>query len=71
MEKTEPLVMIWKCVKCGHTEFRDGQGPHVCVRRTKHRNLFDNETHVAVCLGRMEPCPYTDTDAQNANGKSK
>ncbi len=71
MEKTEPLVMIWKCIKCGHAEFRDGQGPHLCRVKREHRNLFDNEVHIESCGGRMKLCPYTGTDARNANTKSR
>jgi hypothetical protein len=71
MEKTEPLIMIWECTKCKHTEFRDGNGPHICKKKRERKNLFDNETHIESCGGRMEPCRYTDTDVQNAKKKSK
>ena len=66
MEKTEPLVLVWQCVKCKHTEFREGLGPHICTQKIKHRDLFGDEEHEEYCRGRMEVCPPTDTDAKTA-----
>lgn len=71
MEKTEPLIMIWECVRCKHTEFRDGAGPHWCTKRRQRRNLFNDKTHVESCGGRMVICRSTGTDARNVMTKSR
>lgn len=66
----EEELMVFRCRKCDHSEFRNTGSIQYCHVQTEHKSLFSGDTYTEMCGGIMEEeCPSTDTDATNATKK--